>query len=80
MAIGEAKVLVTTAALYRRKVADWRDELPGLQYVLLIDHGGASPPIGAIDFATAMARATVEPSLAASNPDDLALFSRSRAR
>ena len=42
MAIGEAKVLVTTAAFYRRKVADWRHELPGLQHVLLIDRG-ASP-------------------------------------
>ena len=37
MAIGEAKVLVTTAAYYRRKVADWRDQLPGLQHVLLVD-------------------------------------------
>ena len=33
MAIGEAKVLVTTAAFYRRKVADWRHELPGLKHV-----------------------------------------------
>jgi acetyl-CoA synthetase len=29
MAIGEAKVLVTTAAFYRCKVAEWRRELPG---------------------------------------------------
>ena len=35
MAIGEAKVLVTTAAFYRRKVAEWRRELPGLEHVLL---------------------------------------------
>jgi acetyl-CoA synthetase len=27
MAIGDAKVLVTTAAFYRRKVTDWRDQL-----------------------------------------------------
>ena len=42
MAIGEAKVLVTTAAYYRRKVADWRDQLPGLQHVLLVDGSGSS--------------------------------------
>ena len=40
MAIGEAKVLVTTAAFYRRKVAEWRRELPGLEHVLLIDGSG----------------------------------------
>ena len=30
MAIGEAKVLVTSEALYRRKVEPWRDELASL--------------------------------------------------
>jgi acetyl-CoA synthetase len=74
MAIGDAKVLVTTTAFYRRKVADWRHELPGLQHVLLIDHSSASPLTGTIDFAAAMARAGAEPRLAATNPEDLALL------
>ena len=74
MAIGDAKVLVTTTAFYRRKVADWRHELPGLQHVLLIDHRSASPLTGTIDFAAAMARAGAEPRLAATNPEDLALL------
>jgi acetyl-CoA synthetase len=74
MAIGEAKVLVTTTALYRRKVADWRNELPGLQHVLLIDHSGTPSPTGTIDFAAAMARASTEPRLAATGPEDLALL------
>jgi acetyl-CoA synthetase len=36
MEIGEAVVLVTTEALYRRKVAAWRGELPSLRLVLII--------------------------------------------
>jgi acetyl-CoA synthetase len=56
MTIGEAKVLVTTTAYYRRKVADWRQELPGLQRVLLVDRG-APRLAGTTDFAAAMAGA-----------------------
>jgi acetyl-CoA synthetase len=42
MEIGEARVLVTTAALYRRKVAALRDSLPNLEHVLLVDRD--APP------------------------------------
>jgi acetyl-CoA synthetase len=34
--LGDGRVLVTTAALYRRKVAELRSGLPGLEHVLLI--------------------------------------------
>ncbi|MGE0124393.1 MAG: acetate--CoA ligase [Dehalococcoidia bacterium] len=34
---GDARVLVTTTALYQKKVAAWRDRLPSLTHVLLID-------------------------------------------
>lgn len=37
MEIGSARVLVTTAALYRRKVSGIRDRLPDLAHVLLVD-------------------------------------------
>jgi acetyl-CoA synthetase len=74
MVIGEAKVLVTTPALYKRKVADWRNELPRLQHVLLIDHGGAPPLADTIDYAAAMGRSSAEPRLAATGPEDLALL------
>ena len=74
MAIGEAKVLVTTAAFYRRKVADWRHELHGLQHVLLIDRDRAERVEGTIDFHEAMARSSDEPHLAATGPEDLALL------
>jgi acetyl-CoA synthetase len=36
MTIGQAKVLVTTESLYRRKVAPIRDSLPTLEHVILI--------------------------------------------
>ena len=74
MAIGEAKVLVTTAAFYRRKVADWRHELPGLQHVLLIDRRRAQGVEGTIDFHEAMALSSNEQHLAATGPEDLALL------
>ena len=46
MAIGGAKVLVTTESLYRRKVASIRSELPALEHVLLIgdDHQPTNTP------------------------------------
>jgi acetyl-CoA synthetase len=74
MAIGDAKVLVTTAAHYRRKVADWRDELPGLQHVLLIDGSSSSPIAGTTDFHEAMGSSSAEPRPAATGPEDLALL------
>ncbi len=37
MEIGDARVLVTTEALYRRKVEGVRDRLPGLEHVILVD-------------------------------------------
>lgn len=37
MTIGEARVLVTTSLLYRRKVAPIREQLPGLRWVLATD-------------------------------------------
>ena len=50
MTIGGADVLVTTAALYKRKVAGVLDQLPGLKHVLVVDENGA-PPEGTLDLA-----------------------------
>ena len=44
MAIGDARFLAPTAAWYRRKVAPWLAELPGLTHVLLTDAGNDPPP------------------------------------
>ena len=74
MAIGEAKVLVTTAAFYRRKVAEWRRELPGLEHVLLIDGNGGQSLDGTIDFNATMTQSSSQSVLAATGPEDLALL------
>jgi acetyl-CoA synthetase len=74
MTIGDARVLVTATALYRRKVADWRNELPGLEHVLLVDRSGAPPLAGTTDFGAAMTTASPESRLAATGPEDLALL------
>jgi acetyl-CoA synthetase len=38
--IGNAKVLITSEALYRRKIEPWRKELAGLEQVFLTDCSG----------------------------------------
>ena len=74
MEIGDARVLVTTAAFYRRKVAPWRAELPGLRQVLLID---ADPPpedaqVAALPGLMEKAPDTFE--TARTRPEDMALL------
>jgi len=43
--LGEGSVLLTSEALYRRKVAGLRERLPLLRQVLLFDDGGAAPAV-----------------------------------
>lgn len=58
MEIGEASALVTTAAQYRRKVADWRASLPSLRRVLIADAASqAEAPEGCVALVPAMAAA-----------------------
>jgi acetyl-CoA synthetase len=45
LSIGRPKVLVTTAALYRRKVQALRARVPFLEHVLVVDEGGGSPAL-----------------------------------
>ena len=71
MEIGAAKVLVTTAALYRRKVAPWRAQLAGLEHVLLV--GGEAPP-GTIDLDRALDEAGADFTVARTAPEDAALL------
>ena len=71
MEIGEASVLVTTAAQYRRKVAPWRAEMPGLKLVLII---GDSAPDGCVALDTAMAAAPADFATAQTGTEDMALL------
>jgi acetyl-CoA synthetase len=71
MEIGEAVALVTTEALYRRKVAPWRAELPSLRLVLII---GDTAPEGCVALGPAMAAAPDRFETATTGPDDVALI------
>lgn len=71
MEIGEASVLVTTAAQYRRKVAPWRAEMPGLKLVLII---GDSAPDGCVALDPAMAAAPADFATARTEAEDMALL------
>ena len=57
MEIGSARVLVTTASIYRRKIAQWRDEVPSLQLVLI---EGDEAPEGCVALGPALREASPE--------------------
>ncbi len=75
MSIGDGRVLITTAMLYKRKVAELRGALPGLKHVLLIgapDEIRALP--GTLDFNQLMAEADDHFVIPPTAPEDLALL------
>ena len=74
MAIGDARVLVTTSWNYRRKVAPWRASLPGLAHVLLTDVDAADAPADTASLPALMAAASPEAATAATGPEDMALL------
>jgi len=71
MEIGDAAVLVTTAGLYRRKIAPWRDELPSLKLVLI---AGDDAPEGCVALEPALAAAAPGFETVRTAPDDPALI------
>src|SRR6056297_3480951 len=71
MEIGDARALVTTAGIYRRKIAPWRAQLPGLRLVLIL---GDEAPEGCVALGPAMAAASEEAELAPTRPEDPALI------
>lgn len=73
MEIGGARVLVTSAALYKRKVAAWRDQLAHLDEVLIIDCDG-EPPEGTRDLRKLMAEALPQFEVARTASEDMALL------
>ncbi|AXS41703.1 acetate--CoA ligase [Breoghania sp. L-A4] len=73
MSIGEATVVVTTAALYKRKIAPIRDKVPSLRHVLVIDAHGA-PPQGTLDLADLMRNTSSHFDIEPTGPEDMALL------
>ncbi|HEU4367513.1 MAG TPA: acetate--CoA ligase [Methylomirabilota bacterium] len=75
VSIGRARVLVTTEALYRRKVDALREQLPDLAHVVLIGEGGAPTAIpGTLDFHTLLAAASDDFVIPPTAPEDMALL------
>jgi acetyl-CoA synthetase len=75
MTIGRARVLVTTEALYRRKVAALRARLPDLAHVLLIGEGGAPTAVpGTLDFHARLRGAADRFVIPPTAPEDRALL------
>lgn len=73
--IGQAKVLVTTASLYQRKVAAIRAALPSLEQVLLIGDDRQSTAItDTQDLYTLMQQAGPSFTIGPTDPEDMALL------
>jgi acetyl-CoA synthetase len=70
MAKGRARVLVTTARLYDKKVAPIRESLPDLEHVFVIDE----PVAGTVSLQQAMAASTGEYEIGPTEPETPALL------
>jgi acetyl-CoA synthetase len=73
LARGNARVLVTTTALYRAKVAGLRAELPELKAVLLADAPDDLEP-GVLSLPRLMAEAAEDFTIPPTDPEDMALL------
>jgi len=74
MTIAQARVLVTTDLLYRRKVEPVRAQMPALEHVMLIRETGDALPPGTVDFAALLAEAGDEFTIPPTGPEDRALL------
>ncbi len=76
LAIGEGRVLVTTEALYRRKVASIRSQLPTLEHVILVsEENQASADLpGTLDWRHLVETHSPDFVIPPTNPDDRALL------
>jgi len=74
LTIGKAKVLVTTEALYRRKVSTLRGSLPDLEHVILVgEQGKATSEPDTEDFGRLLIAAADEYEIGPTAPEDVAL-------
>ncbi len=75
MSIARPRVLLTTAALYERKVAQIRDQLPFLEFVILVgDQRGPTNTPDTLSYARLMEAASDEFTIKPTEPEDLALL------
>jgi acetyl-CoA synthetase len=75
LTLGAASVLVTTVALYRKKVMAMRASLPRLRHILLVGEPDATAGLpGTLDFRRLMSRAGQEYTIEPTDSDDNALL------
>jgi len=72
LTIGDGQVLITTEALYRRKVEALRGRLPKLAHVILVDDG--DPVAGTWRWRALMAGASDQFVIPPTSPEDMALL------
>ena len=72
--LGDGRVLVTTPALYRHKVAAVRDRLPGLRHVLLMGDVGDPTPEGTTALSPLLDAAAPTFTVPPTDPEDMALL------
>ncbi|MGW9587817.1 AMP-binding protein [Microbacterium sp. NPDC055455] len=77
--LGSGSVLVTTRALYAKRIAAQRDRLTSLRHVLLVDAEGTPEP-GTLDLLALMSGAPPYGPIAATRPEDMALLHSRAAR
>jgi acetyl-CoA synthetase len=70
LAMGEGKVLVTTDSLYRRKVAGIRDQVPGLEHVIVV----GEPIEGTLSFDAMLKAGDPSTPCQPMGPEDMALL------
>ncbi len=71
MEIGSANALITTASIYKRKIAAWRDELKSLKLVLIL---GDEAPEGCVALGPALDAAAPDFDTVHTAPEDPALI------
>ena len=75
MGIAQAQVLVTTEALYRRKIEKIRASLTSLKHVIVIGEGGTASAIpGTLDYSAWLSSAPDTPPQLTTSADDMALL------
>jgi acetyl-CoA synthetase len=75
LAIGQARVLVTTEALYHRKVAALRGHLPSLEHVILIGEDRQPTHVSrTVDYLERMKQASDRFTIEPTDPEDFALL------
>ena len=68
--LGEAKALITTERLYKRRIAALRDRIPTLEHVILVaDPKRPQKPDGTVDWACAMSAASAEYEIDETDPE-----------